>query len=232
MGTGIPLLNDYKQEFFAKRFPQTILGGPKLRLGYDAPVYVYINQLILFIIPFILGGLVTLLVELDTISDVVGVFLYGSLVLAFVLAANIISAIVPEKCTSDLTYPTKKNLFAEEDEIDFVSCCGVETYEFVIPRKKFIANLIIHAVLSGCMCGLSLWYLLPTTLNALYSNSTGATVVIFIFGWFTVLVAQYPLTVAAPPEPATYRTMDRWELSPLTRPFYVLVFCMFDLLYR
>lgn len=232
MGTGIPLLNDYKQEFFAKRFPQTILGGPKLRLGYDAPVYVYINQLILFIIPFILGGLVTLLVELDTISDVVGVILYGSLVLAFVLAANIISSIVQEKCTSDLTYPTKKNLFAEEDEIDFVSCCGVETYEFVIPRKKFIANLIIHAVLSGCMCGLSLWYLLPTTLNALYSNSTGATVVIFIFGWFTVLVAQYPLTVAAPPEPATYRTMDRWELSPLTRPFYVLVFCMFDLLYR
>jgi hypothetical protein len=33
MGTGIPLLNEYKREFLSKRFPQTLLGGPKLRLG-------------------------------------------------------------------------------------------------------------------------------------------------------------------------------------------------------
>lgn len=232
MGTGIPLLNEYKQEFFAKRFPQTILGGPKLRLGYDAPIYVYINQVLLFIIPFILGGVVTLLVELNTINDVTGVILFGCLMLIVVITIHIVTTIVQVKFTPDLPYPTKKNLLAEEDEIDFVSCCGVETFEFVIPRKKFIANIAIHAVISGCMCSLALWYLLPTTLNGLFSNNTGATVVLFIFGWFTVLVAQYPLTVAAPPEPATYRTMDRWELSPLTRPFYVLMFSAFDLLYR
>ncbi|XP_061168054.1 pecanex-like protein 4 [Saccostrea echinata] len=232
MGTGIPLLNEYKQEFFAKRFPQTILGGPKLRLGYDAPIYVYINQVLLFLIPFILGGTVTLLVELDTITDVTGVILYGCLMLVVVMVTHIITTIVQVKCSSDLPYPTKKNLLAEEDEIDFMSCCGVETFEFIVPRKKFIANIAIHAVISGCMCGLALWYLLPATLNGLFSNNTGATVILFIFGWFTVLVAQYPLTVAAPPEPATYRTMDTWEISPLTRPFYILVFSAFDLLYR
>jgi hypothetical protein len=26
MGTGIPLLNEYKREFLSKRFPQTLLG--------------------------------------------------------------------------------------------------------------------------------------------------------------------------------------------------------------
>ena len=79
----------------------------------------YVNQVILFIIPFLLGGLETLLVELSAISDVVGVILYGSLMLVVVLAAHVISALVQEKCSSDLTFPTKKNLLAEEDEIDF-----------------------------------------------------------------------------------------------------------------
>ena len=44
MGGGVPLLNEYKQEFVWKRLPQTIFGGPKLKLGYDAPAYVYLTQ--------------------------------------------------------------------------------------------------------------------------------------------------------------------------------------------
>lgn len=44
MGAGVPLLNEYKQEFVWKRLPQTIFGGPKLKIGYDAPAYVYITQ--------------------------------------------------------------------------------------------------------------------------------------------------------------------------------------------
>ena len=48
-GGGAPLLNDYKLEFFWKRFPQTLLGGPKLKLGYEAPFYVYLNQLLTYL---------------------------------------------------------------------------------------------------------------------------------------------------------------------------------------
>ena len=44
MGAGVPLLNEYKQEFVWKRLPQTIFGGPKLKIVYDAPAYVYITQ--------------------------------------------------------------------------------------------------------------------------------------------------------------------------------------------
>lgn len=232
MGIGIFLLNDYKQEFFVKRFFQIILGGFKFCFGYDVFVYVYINQFILFIIFFIFGGFVILFVELDIISDVVGVIFYGFLVFVFVLVVNIIFVIVQEKCILDLIYFIKKNFFVEEDEIDFVLCCGVETYEFVIFRKKFIVNIIIYVVLFGCMCGFFFWYFLFIILNVLYSNSTGVIVVIFIFGWFIVLVVQYFFIVVVFLEFVIYRTMDRWELFFLIRLFYVLVFCMFDFLYR
>ncbi|KAG8449384.1 hypothetical protein GDO86_016146 [Hymenochirus boettgeri] len=38
MGPDVPLLNEYKQEFFWKRFPQTVLGGPRFKLGYIVTV--------------------------------------------------------------------------------------------------------------------------------------------------------------------------------------------------
>jgi len=55
---------------------------------------------------------------------------------------------------------------------------------------------------------------------------------LFILGWLTLLIAQYPLTTAAPPETATYRTTDILELSAVMRSFYVYIFIMFDLIYR
>ncbi|XP_064009585.1 pecanex-like protein 4 isoform X2 [Pogoniulus pusillus] len=63
MGPDVPLLNDYKQEFFLKRFPQTVLGGPRFKLGYCAPPYIYVNQIILFLTPWVLGGVGTLLYQ-------------------------------------------------------------------------------------------------------------------------------------------------------------------------
>ncbi|XP_076098379.1 pecanex-like protein 4 [Mytilus galloprovincialis] len=223
MGTGIPLLNEYKREFLSKRFPQTLLGGPKLRLGYEAPVYVYFQQLLLFLFPFLIGGIFTLLVELKTIDDYVGSVITGSLIFTCVLIVQLTSTIVQAQNSSDLPYPTKKNLLAEEDEIDFFSCCGVETLEFVVPKKRFKFNIVIHAVLSGFVCGLTFMYLLPMTLNSLYSHNTGATVVLYIFGWLTLCIAQYSLSVGSPPEPNTYKTQDSWEIAPLMRSLYVVI---------
>ena len=94
MGTGVPLLNEYKLEFFTKRLPQTILGGLKLRIGYEAPVYVYINQVLLFAVPVLLGGIFTLLVQLNTIKDYIAVYTFGALMTAYVLLVQLISHII------------------------------------------------------------------------------------------------------------------------------------------
>lgn len=223
MGSGIPLLNEYKREFLSKRFPQTLLGGPKLRLGYGAPIYVYFNQVILFLFPFLIGGIFTLLVELNTISDYIGSVITGVLVFVFVLIVQLTSTVIQVQNDSDIPYPTKKNLLAEEDEVDFFSCCGVETFEFIVPMKRFKVNIALHAILSGCVCGLTFMYLLPVTLNSLYSHNTGATVVIYVLGWLTLCIAQYSLTVGAPPDPNAYRTQDSWEIGPLMRSLYILL---------
>ncbi|KAL3873202.1 hypothetical protein ACJMK2_036347 [Sinanodonta woodiana] len=233
MGNGVPLLNEYKQEFFAKRFPQTILGGLKMKIGYDAPAYVYINQLILYFIPFIVGGIFTLLVEFKALEDYIAVYVYGALMAVFVLITQIISSIVQDKQGMEMPLiRKKKNLLAEEDEVDFISCCDSETLKFVVPPKKYKMNIVFHALIAGPFFGLVLWYLLPSTLNKLYYYNVGATVVLFIFGWITVIIGHYPLTVAAPPETATYRTTDFLELSALMRSFYIYLFIAIDLLHR
>ncbi|GFR97429.1 pecanex-like protein 4, partial [Elysia marginata] len=76
---------------------------------------------------------------------------------------------------------------------------------------------------TGLVCGLGFWYLLPYTVNKLYGHSYGATVVVFVLGWLTVCITQYSLTTTAPPEPAVYRTVDTHEMLPLTRPLYTLL---------
>ncbi|XP_002735175.1 pecanex-like protein 4 [Saccoglossus kowalevskii] len=222
MGNGVPLLNDYKQEFFWKRFPQTVLGGPKLRLGYDAPVYVYTNQVVIFLIPWIIGGLLSLFVELDFLKDYAGSAVFAAIMFIYVLLIQLISLGIRSKQSSVIKI-TNQNILAEDDEIDFESCCGVETLEFIIPGKKFKVNVFFHALFSAVMCGIGLWYLLPSTSNALYNN-TAVTVILFIFGWITLCIAQYSLTVAPPPEPAVFRTTDPYEITPLMRPFYVFLF--------
>ncbi|KAK7104932.1 pecanex-like protein 4 [Littorina saxatilis] len=237
MGGGVPLLNEYKQEFVWKRLPQTIFGGPKLKIGYDAPAYVYCTQVLLWALPWILGGIFTLVLELAYSSGETTDYLllycclYGACITIFVVVVQTISTVVHIKEKENTKVITKKNFLAEEDEVDFQSCCGAETIEFVVPPKRFKLNILVHGLISGGMCGVTLWYLLPWTLNSLYGDDAGATAVLFLFGWFTLSIAQYSLTAAAPPEPAIFRTMDVYEMSPLSRPFYVLVCLAFHILH-
>ena len=232
MGTGVPLLNEYKLDFFWKRVPQSTLGGPKLKLGYDAPVYVYVNQVLLFLIPWLLGGVFTVLVELALVENDTGIYIYGGLVCVYVILVNFISEMIKNKEAPDISANTKaKNMLSEEEEIDFQTCCGTESVAFVVPGKKYKLNIVIHALISGPLCGLGFWYLLPKTLNDIYGN-IAATIILHAFGWLTITIAQYSLTVGSPPETANFKTLDTWEVTPLMRPFYCLVFFSFDVLAR
>lgn len=158
--------------------------------------------------------------------------LYGACIVIFVVVVQTISTVVQMKEKENTKAISKKNILAEEDEVDFNGCCGAETIEFVIPPKYFKLNILIHGLISGAMCGIALWYLLPSSLNSLYGDNYGATAILFIFGWLTLSIAQYSLTATAPPEPAIFRTMDVYELSALTRPFYVLGCLAFHILHQ
>ncbi|XP_051881666.1 pecanex-like protein 4 isoform X2 [Pristis pectinata] len=176
MGPDVPLLNDYKQEFFWKRFPQTILGGPRFKLGYCAPPYIYVNQVILFLIPWVFGGIGTVLYQLSTLEDYWASILAAGLML---LAAFIVQGMnlwVRRNSVAVETF-TPENTLADEDEFDFSSCAGSETVKFIIPGKKYLINTVFHSILAGALCGLGTWF----TVNPILLQTAQILHIIFVF---------------------------------------------------
>ncbi|XP_072424488.1 pecanex-like protein 4 [Chiloscyllium punctatum] len=230
MGPDVPLLNDYKQEFFWKRFPQTILGGPRFKLGYCAPPYIYVNQIILFLIPWVFGGVGTVLYQLNILNNCWASVLAAGLMLLAAFIVQGMSVWVRQKNVTVEIFPSE-NTLADEDEFDFSSCAGPETIKFIIPGKKYLINTVFHSILAGALCGLGTFYLLPNSLMLLYTN-TGATFVLFVFGWVTVCIGEYSLIINTAVETATFQPQDTYEINALTRPLYIFLFIAMDLAYR
>ncbi|XP_075470930.1 pecanex-like protein 4 [Ascaphus truei] len=230
MGPDVPLLNDYKQEFFWKRFPQTVFGGPRFKLGYSVPPYIYVNQIILFLTPWVLGGVGTVLCELQILNDYYTAALSGGLMLIAAIVIQLLNRYARQK-TSTVQRLQNQNALTDEDEYDFAGCLGSETVKFIIPGKKFIANTVFHSILAGVMCGLGTCYLLPYRINLLYSN-IGGTVMIFVFGWVTICIGEYSLIVNSATETATFHAQDTYEITALLRPTYIFAFIAVDLAHR
>ncbi|XP_009074281.1 PREDICTED: pecanex-like protein 4 [Acanthisitta chloris] len=230
MGPDVPLLNDYKQEFFLKRFPQTLLGGPRFKLGYCAPPYIYVNQIILFLTPWVLGGVGTLLYQLGIMKDYCTAALSGGLMFVTALALQVTNLYAKQKTVTVERMQIQSTL-TDEDEFEFSSCIGSETVKFIIPGKKYIINTVFHSLLAGVLCGLGTWYLLPNRITLLYGN-IGGTVVIFVFGWVTVCIGEYSLIINTATETATFQALDPYEITALMRPFYIFVFIAVDLAHR
>ncbi|KFO78741.1 Pecanex-like 4, partial [Cuculus canorus] len=230
MDPDVPLLNDYKKEFFLKRFPQTVLGGPRLKLGYCAPPYIYVNQIILFLTPWVLGGVGTLLYQLGIMKDYCTAALSGGLMFVTALILQMTNLYAKQK-TMTVERRQIQNTLTDEDEFEFSSCIGSETVKFIIPGKKYIINTVFHSLLAGVLCGLGTWYLLPNRITLLYSN-IGGTVMIFVFGWVTVCIGEYSLIINTATETATFQALDTYEITALMRPFYIFVFVAVDLAHR
>ncbi|XP_074092037.1 pecanex-like protein 4 [Macrotis lagotis] len=230
MGPDVPLLNDYKQDFFLKRFPQTILGGPRFKLGYCAPPHIYINQIILFLMPWVLGGIGTLLYQLDILKDYYSAALSGGLML-FVAFVIQMTSLYAKKKSVTIERILNPDTLTDEDEYESSGCADAETIKFIIPGKKYMVNTIFHSVLAGVICGLGTWYLLPNRITLLYGN-IGGTVLIFIFGWVTLCIAEYSLIVNTATETAAFQTLDTYEFTALMRPLYIIFFIAVDLAHR
>ncbi|XP_060781122.1 pecanex-like protein 4 isoform X1 [Neoarius graeffei] len=231
MGPDVPLLNDYKQEFFWKRFPQTVLGGPRLKLGYCAPPYVYIHQVVLFFMPWLLGGMGTLLFQLRVMDDSSAGILSGGLMLAFGAALQTLSQWVARRTGAVQRLAVGHNVMADEEEVEFTQCAGPETVRFVAPGKRFMANVVLHTALAGAMCGFGTWYLLPDRLSAIFGN-IGAVVLVFALGWVTLCIGEYSLIINTAAETATFQPQDTYEITALTRPLYIFGFVAVDLALR
>lgn len=227
MGPDVPLLNEYKQEFFWKRFPQTVLGGPRFKLGYCAPPYVYVNQAVLFLTPWLFGGISTLLYQLQLLQELHATVLSG--LLMFGVAAGVqVLALYATRRNATVERLGVNNILADEEEVEFTHCVAPETMHFIAPGKRFGLNVVLHTILAGVLCGFGTWYVFLSRLTTLY-NSIGASLIIFILSWVTLCIAEYSLIVNTATETATFQAQDTYEITPLTRPLYIFIFIAVDL---
>ena len=42
--------------------------------------------------------------------------------------------------------------------MEFVSCCGVETVEFILPGRKHLFNVFFHSMFAGPLYGLGKFF--------------------------------------------------------------------------
>lgn len=230
MGPDVPLLNEYKQEFFWKRFPQTVLGGPRFKLGYCAPPYVYVNQAILFLTPWLFGGIGTLLCQLQLLQALHAMVLSGLLMFGVAAAVQVLASYAIRR-SSPVERLGAPNILLDEEEIEFSHCVSPETVRFIAPGKRLGFNVMLHTILAGLLCGFGTWYVFLGRLTALY-GSIGVSVVIFILSWVTLCIAEYSLIVNTATETATFQAQDTYEITPLTRPLYIFIFIAVDLVHR
>ncbi|TKS86582.1 Pecanex-like protein 4 [Collichthys lucidus] len=227
MGPDVPLLNEYKQEFFWKRFPQTVLGGPRFKLGYCAPPYVYVNQVVLFLTPWLFGGIATLLCQLQLLQELHATVLSGMLM--FGAAAGVQAlALYAARRSGTVERLGAPNILVDEEEVEFTNCVSPETVRFIAPGKRFGLSVVLHTVLAGVLCGFGTWYVFLGRLTALY-GSIGVSLVVFVLSWVTLCIAEYSLIVNTATETATFQAQDTYEITPLTRPLYIFIFIAVDL---
>ncbi|KAK2826053.1 hypothetical protein Q5P01_020267 [Channa striata] len=227
MGPDVPLLNEYKQEFFWKRFPQTVLGGPRFKLGYCAPPYVYVNQAVLFLTPWLFGGIGTLLCQLQMLHELHAAVLSGMLMFGAAAAVQAL-AFYAARRSGTVERLGALNILVDEEEVEFTRCVSTETIRFIAPGKKFGFNVVLHTILAGVLCGLGTWYVFLGRLTALY-GSIGVSLVVFVLSWVTLCIAEYSLVINTATETATFQAQDTYEIAPLTRPLYILIFIAVDL---
>ncbi|XP_037342808.2 pecanex-like protein 4 [Pungitius pungitius] len=227
MGPDVPLLNEYKQEFFWKRFPQTVLGGPRFKLGYCAPPYVYVNQVVLFLTPWLFGGIGTLLYQLQLLQELHATVLSGMLM--FGAAAGVQAlALYADQRTGTVERLGAPNILVDDEDVEFTHCVSSETVRFIAPGKRFGLNVVLHTMLAGVLCGFGTWYVFLGRLTALY-DSIGVSLVVFVLSWVTLCIAEYSLIVNTAAETATFHAQDTYEITPLTRPLYIFIFIAVDM---
>eukprot|EP00050_Salpingoeca_kvevrii_P017787 m.68246 g.68246 ORF g.68246 m.68246 type:complete len:1133 (+) comp7726_c0_seq2:492-3890(+) len=203
-----PLLNDYLIPVLRRKWLQTLLC---IRVHPDAPVYVYLFQLVLFLFPWLVGGLVSL----ANLSRIALGAITGSVVLVWTLALQLLAHRIRSRNRIQTILPQthRRAPGSEEDEIDFLGPFDVSTIEFVLPKRIPGWHAVPYAVAGALLVGGAAAFLQPDELSIYFSGGPAAGV--YVFGWLATLLAAYGLTTQAPPEPSVYRPHHFTE--PLSR---------------
>ena len=223
-----PLLNEYKLAYLSRILPQTFLGGLRIRLSFKVPWYVYGLQLLLWSYPLVIAFFLMMILEIFDNQDrrIYYGISCGIILFLSSLALNFLHLYFLKK--KAVTQPVVTNNFLmEDDEIVFTKCLSYVTYNFIVGKKKFLPNIVLHPLVYGVSSGLAFLFLQPTRSLEFFGNQTGASVY-FAAGWIVSCMSLYSLIGHPPKEPNTFCFMDQYELVYVSRSFYVLLLVVIE----
>jgi hypothetical protein len=133
---------------------------------------------------------------------------------------------------------------ADEDDVEFESCCGASTCRFVLPPKPSTGAWALHALFAVLVSVGAVLYLDADVLvrspllggsgSTGSSASTGAVAGYCAAGWLSVAMALHAVLSKPPAEPAQFRHDSEWGAvsASLTRAWHVCALIGFDLIAR
>lgn len=211
----VPLLNNYKHGLLRRRLLQTFLGGARVR---KVPWHVYLIQAGLWVYPLCLSIPFIALDGVNLWSKYLLALVYGSSVGVVVLVEGLVVHML--RWRQRTTNLNTNELDDEKDEIEILTCCGMDYISFIFSPKSLF-SVILNPFVSGISSYAGYFILLPNVLQE--SLPIAGVVVVSLLGWYTVCSAHYSLSTRAPPETAVYRATDPLELKFLNRPFYIFL---------
>jgi len=156
--TRAPLINDYKRKFLFKRLLQTLLGGLVLYFGAEDPIpfYVYLFQIVQFVIPFFFGGLFILIADLTKYEKLNMSLIAGAIYLLFILVFKVFSLLLinakhykklkaeKERNSKSKSNSTRRNRgeLNDEESYQFDSFCSLSTLNFLFPSISLFVTLV------------------------------------------------------------------------------------------
>ena len=213
-----PLLNDYKYDYVKQILPQTFLGGLRI---LSSPYYVNFLQLLLWGFPFLISIVLTLIMETIEANGTVFAVVEGTIIFICHLGLNFLSLYCERNKQYTQAVITNNFLADNDNDHPFTNCCSLTVLQFIVTRKKYLSNAIIHPLIAGVASGFCFFFLLPSNLEMYLGDKNGA-IIYFIIGWFVSCVGIYPLVGQVPKEPNTLQLNDPLEISLATRAFYLL----------
>lgn len=118
MVDNVPLLNLYKKKFIKKRITQTLLGGFSFNLGSDVPCYSYLLQIIVWIFPWVVGGIFTLVKEIgnvETLHAAIGAGLVIFVIVFLLQLSSFLAYKSYENSMNKISNPTLTRKFLSTD---------------------------------------------------------------------------------------------------------------------
>lgn len=258
--TSSPLLNDYKRDFVLKRLLQTLLGGIILKFNpeLDVPWFIYVLQLLLFTIPFFIGGISILihdLIKSNTWSLYISI-IAGCVYFVYFITIKLVAVTIKNKAYAKESENLKKikstrksNLLNDEQSYHFGKLFSHSTLDFLLPsndifvtisnsskkiaKRKFLicfSKIFIDGLVSGFIMFCSVYFESINYLQNFYP--LGGSIVLFILHWIVLSITFYSLCIRNPPEPAIYQPDDQYNIHHFTRSFYVLCFQLIEVIYK